>query len=95
MSKKVTKIDNRSSSDGVIVNSTKMNITVACDQQQAGKFSVDLTPGSRKRVASHIRAQPYPYGKQRYDQFNFEIGASEIWEVKESSGNLTMKKVKN
>ena len=93
MGEHVVQIDNRSSSDSWFLNSTNTRVTVACDQQQAGKFSVNLDPGMLRRVASRIKAQPYPHGKQRYDQFNYEIGLSETWEVINDSGKLVMKNI--
>jgi hypothetical protein len=89
----VVQIDNRSPSDNSISNTTGMGITVACNQQQAGKFSVDLMPGQSKRVSSRIEAQPYPYGKQKYDEFQYELGVSETWEVHLDSERLVMRKV--
>ena len=88
---KIQLIDNRSTSDNLIVNSTDMHITVACDQQQAGKFSINLLPGQQQRVASHITAQPYPQGKQKYDQFDYRLRISETWEVYFDSGALLMR----
>ena len=90
MSEHVEHIDNRSSSDNWIVNSTDMQITVACDQGQAGLFSVNLQPGQRQRVAPKIKAQPYPYGKQNYDKFQYNLNSSETWIVRLDSGKLVM-----
>ncbi len=93
MSHHVVQIDNRASSDSWFLNSINARITVACDQQQAGQFSVNLDPGMRTRVACRIKAQPYSYGKQRYDQFSYEIGISETWKVVNDSGKLVMKNI--
>lgn len=90
MSEHVEQIDNRSTSDNWIVNSTDIHITVACDQGQAGKFSVNLLPGQRQRVASRIKAQPYPYAKQKYNQFKYSLNSSETWDVRSDSGKLVM-----
>ena len=86
-------IDNRSTSDNWISNATKMHITLACNQQQAGKFSVNLLPGQRRRVSPGIEAQPYPYGKQKYDEFQYKLDVSETWEVHLVSEQLVMRKV--
>lgn len=90
MSEHVVQINNRSTSDNWIVNSTDMHITVACNQPQTGKFSINLQPGQRQRVAPRIQAQPYPYGKQKYDQFQYHLNSSETWEVHLDSGQLVM-----
>jgi len=90
MSKHVVQIDNRSPSDNWIVNSTDMHITVACDEGQAGMFSINLQPGQRQRVAPGIEAQPYPYGKQKYDQFQYQLNTSETWDIHLDSGQLVM-----
>lgn len=86
----IVTIDNRTARDNWIVNTTDMRITVACDQQQAGKFSINLQPGERQRVAPHIKAQPYPYGKQKYDRFEYKLKLSETWEVCLVSDQLQM-----
>ena len=93
MSEHVVQINNRSTSDNWIVNSTEMHITVACKQPQAGMFSINLQPSQRQQVASRIQAQPYPYGKQKYDEFQYELGLSETWEVHLDSSQLVMRKV--
>lgn len=85
-------IDNRSTSDNMIVNSSDMHITVACNQPQAGKFSVDLQPGQFQRVAPNIQAQPYPYGKQKYEEFQYQLNLSEVWNVHLDDGKLVMEK---
>jgi len=92
MSEHVVQIDNRSTSDNWIVNTTDMHITVACNQPQAGAFSINLRPGQRQRVAPLIQSQPYPYGKQKYDQFQYDLKRSETWVVHSDSGQLVMRK---
>ena len=92
MSEHVVQIDNRSTSDNWIVNTTRNTITVACNQPQAGMFSINLQAGQRQRVAPRIQAQPYPYGKQKYDQFQYKLNSSETWEVHSDSGQLVMRK---
>lgn len=92
MNEQVVQIDNRSTSDNWIVNSTRINITVACNQAQAGQFSINLQPGQRQRVARRIQAQPYPFGQQKYDQFQYQMDGSETWEVLLYSGKLVMQK---
>ncbi len=92
-SQNVVQIDNRSKYDNWIVNSTDIHVTVACNQQGAGKFSVNMLPGQRQRAAPRIEAQPYPYGKQRYDQFQYHLGVSESWEIHLVSDQLVMQKI--
>ena len=93
MSDHVVSIDNTSSSDNWIVNTSDINITVACDQGQGGKFSVNLQPGERKRVAWNVSAHPYPYGLQKYDDFEYSLNKSETWEVRKEAGKLILFKV--
>ena len=90
MNEHVVYIDNRSSFDNWIINATDISITVACDQPQAGKFSVSLQPGQQQRVAPDIQAEPYPYGKQKYDQFHYQLSRSGTWKVSMASGKLVM-----
>ena len=89
----VAVVDNRNSADSFIHNRTKSQVTVACNQQQAGKFSVNLMPGEKSRVNWGITAQPYFYGKQKYDEFSYRIGSSETWEVHLKASKLIMNKV--
>jgi len=93
MNENVQYIDNRSTSDNWIVNAADMHITVACNQQQAGKFSVNLLPGQRQRVSARIEAQPYPYGKQKYHEFQYKLGMAETWEVHLEAEQLVMRKI--
>lgn len=91
---RVVRIDNSSSYDNIIQNHTAQHITLSCSEQQAGKFSIDLLPGEEKRVSAHIKAQPYLYGKQKYDTFDYELTHTEVWEVYTKSKKLTMRKIR-
>jgi hypothetical protein len=94
LSEHVERIDNSSTYDNWIHNATDMLITVACKQPQAGMFAINLPPDKAEAVASWIQANPYPYGKQNYDEFMYDLGSSESWEVYMDSGKLVMRKVK-
>ena len=87
------RIDNRKPTDSWFVNETRMPVTVACNQQQAGKFSVNLSPSGRARVSSNIDAGPCPHMKPSYSDLPYGIGVCEEWAIWEESGQLTMVKV--
>ena len=66
---------------------------MACDQQQAGKFSVNLPSTGRVRVPSHIDAGPCPHMKPSYSNFPYRIGICEEWAIRDEGGQLAMVKV--
>ncbi len=91
--KKVVTIDNSSPDDNWIVNKCDVPVSVCC-REIFGAFTLDLQPGSQQRIVPDAQAKVLPYGQYSYENFDYEIGKNQVWEVRKTGGKLTMAKVK-